>query len=352
MAAPRIRSTSTIRRHHKDQPPGHRPRNHPNPRTKLEIARRHRNQPAQGSERPQPPATAPPQNHGIPTPHSHHHHQPPAGRPPRPSESRTKSGNASQRPIQSTKASDVNPPCNHSHTANRGTSTIRRHHKDQPPGHRPRNHPNPRTKLEIARRHRNQSTPTLGHTRPRKLFTPIKSASASAVISPLLPTLRHPSASVEGYGIHATGFRGRTTHDTLPGTRSHDTSVGTQLHDMSADTRSRGFRLDNKKPRGVNSTGYCGQSEIRTRGGLHHNGFQDRLHRPLGHLSMRLHAQTVMLPQGLHQTADQRKHTCTIRVQTRIKRKAQASHLRGSMTSLPPMYGRMAFGISMEPSAC
>lgn len=32
------------------------------------------------------------------------------------------------------------------------------------------------------------------------------SASASAAISPLLPTLRHPSASVEGYGIHATGF--------------------------------------------------------------------------------------------------------------------------------------------------
>ena len=99
-----------------------------------------------------------------------------------------------------------NHPCNHGYTANRSTSTIRRHHKDQQPGHRPRNRPAPRTESEIARRHRNQSTPASGHTRSLKLFTPIKSASASAVISPLLPTLRHPSASVEGFGIHDTGF--------------------------------------------------------------------------------------------------------------------------------------------------
>lgn len=145
-------------------------------------------------------------NRGIPMDRSHHHHQPPTDQPPETPESRTKSENTSQRPIQSTKASAVNHPCNHGHTANRSTSTIRRHHKDQPPGHRPRNHPNPRTKLEIARLHRNQSTPASGHTRPLKLFTPIKSASASAVISPLLPTLRHPSASVEGFGIHDTGF--------------------------------------------------------------------------------------------------------------------------------------------------
>lgn len=88
----------------------------------------------------------------------------------------------------------------------RSTSTICQHHEGQPPTHQPRNHPNPRTKPEIARRHRNQSTPASGHTRQLKLFTPIKSASASAVISPLLPTLRHPSASVEDYGIRATGF--------------------------------------------------------------------------------------------------------------------------------------------------
>ena len=205
MAAPRIRSTSTICHTTKTgrrrtgrataQPHG------PNRESRDDIGTSpHRDW------NPQPPATAPPQNHGIPTPHSHHHHQPPAGRPPRPSESRTKSENASQRPIQSTKASTVNHPCNHGHAANRSTSTIRQHHEDQPPGHRPRSHPNPRTKLEIARRHRSQSTPASGHTRPRKLFTPIKSASASAVISPLLPTLRHPSASVEGYGIHDTGF--------------------------------------------------------------------------------------------------------------------------------------------------
>lgn len=132
----------------------------------------------------------------------------------------------------------------------------------------------------------------------------------------------------------------------------HSMQSGKMARHAVKPLEPRGFRLDNKKPRGVDSTGYCGQGEIRTRGGLHHNGFQDRLHRPLGHLSMRLRAQTVSLPRGLHQTADQRKHTCTIRVQTPIKRKAQASHLRGSMTSLPPMYGRMAFGISMEPSAC
>ena len=105
---------------------------------------------------------------------SHHHHQPPTDQPPETPESRTKSENTSQRPIQSTKASAVNHPCNHGHTANRSTSTIRRHHKDQPPGHRPRNRPAPRTESEIARRHRNQSTPASGHTRPLKLFTPIK----------------------------------------------------------------------------------------------------------------------------------------------------------------------------------
>ena len=176
---------------------------------------------------------------------------------------RTRSENTSRKPIQSTKVHTITHPATMAAPRIRSTSTIRRHHKDQPPGHRPRNHPNPRTKLEIARRHRNQSTPASGHTRPLKLFTPIKSASASAVTSPLLPTLRRPSASVEGYGGYTPrGSRGRTTHDTLPGTRSHDASVGPQLHDMSAEARLRGFPLDNKKPRGLNPRGIADRARF------------------------------------------------------------------------------------------
>ena len=51
--------------------------------------------------------------------------------------------------------------------------------------------------------------------------------------------------------------------------------------------------LGNKKAYWGNpSKPYGGQSEIRTRGGLHLNGFQDRLFRPLRHLPVHLSHKT------------------------------------------------------------
>ena len=44
--------------------------------------------------------------------------------------------------------------------------------------------------------------------------------------------------------------------------------------------------IDKRVPGDAPGTPICGQGEIRTRGGLHHNGFQDRLFRPLRHLSL------------------------------------------------------------------
>ena len=87
--------------------------------------------------------------------------------------------------------------------------------------------------------------------------------------------------------------------------------------------------IDKRVPGDAPGTPICGQGEIRTRGGLHHNGFQDRLFRPLRHLSLcapRSAQDSIIHPARMFSAAG-----CGRR------RSDQASRLVGSMTSLPPM---------------
>ena len=78
---PSNRRMPRIRRHPEDQPPGRRPRNLANPRTKPEITPRNRNQSTTAPAATRRPTKATPSTRGIPTIHSHHHNQSPPARP-------------------------------------------------------------------------------------------------------------------------------------------------------------------------------------------------------------------------------------------------------------------------------
>lgn len=149
---------------HKDQPPAHQPRNHPSPRTEPEITSRNRNQSI-----PKPVCTGATNHRTTAKPQNSKY---------LPAELQSSTTKSAAQPAQATDrtgkhqpktspvhtSTDRHTPSDHAQTANRETPTVLRHHKDQPPTHRPHNHPSPRTEPEITRRNRNQSTPAPANT--------------------------------------------------------------------------------------------------------------------------------------------------------------------------------------------
>lgn len=167
-------------------------------------------------------------NRGIPRVPRHHDNQPQPSRPPKTPETRTEPENARRKPIQSTRTPAAKQPATPTTPQNRKTPTVPRHHKDQPPTHRPHNHPSPRTEPEITSQNRNQSTPALANTQ-MPTTTPLQNRGRPTVRSfrhnppppgqiPEMPAPRtesenEPKKSIQSH--NGTGSPGTPTTATL-----------------------------------------------------------------------------------------------------------------------------------------
>ena len=123
-ASPQNRGIPTISRQHGNRTPNRQARYRPNPRTESGITRRNRNQSASAPTDTHPTTPVLPQNRRIPTIRTHHHHQPSPNQPPRTPEPRTESENGNRKPIQSATAPPTHAPATPATPQTRGITGI------------------------------------------------------------------------------------------------------------------------------------------------------------------------------------------------------------------------------------